>query len=669
VAETGVEIVGFQYPGGYLPYLGGMLAIYGQNGAGKSLLLESIESSLSGRLAGRTQPSAFDYMDRITSAAVVRARFSNLSAYYDREADEGTTERFRSALELADADVSNLRLPAGLAAAWAELHRELSDENVAVIAPAGSIESRWTAFAAISPESPKTVQWVSELEDHIATFANGDEAADPDAGYDKWYESTEEEWTLETYVTNLDGTIQSRGIFRFNGMTQPMFVSPFGTVITDDSADPEAAVARWIERALWEERRSEDRAGPEQVVERLATTGIGWTRRANDLLQRFLLDPPPLRLVLGDPLDWVSGSGPHWEAGPAVPINSLSDAEKRWSRIAIALAAPHDESVLLNSDSDDAGTFAIDEDSDLPAPILLLDEPERGLHRAAEAHLASGLLALTSTKRVRPIIATHSPSLLDAGQGQIVQIKKREAGGIGELTELTATEIEELKSFGLQPSSLLHLDRGYLLVEGLHDKQILEGWFAEELQSKRVAILAMHGATNLENVFNSEFLIERSDALLMPLLDDIAIEPLHDIWARAEAKVLDGRRSDAANIIFREIGKVPGGAKNYYGPLLIGAVRNGVSQRFFPLGMSKKDVLEYLPAGELVEGATSWGDLRKEWTRSPAAMADRSGKSYKKWLRGKGADLSPENLRLIAETTAPHPELKAIVAKISARLG
>lgn len=51
-------------------------------------------------------------------------------------------------------------------------------------------------------------------------------------------------------------------------------------------------------------------------------------------------------------------------------------------------------------------------------------------------------------------------------------------------------------------------------------------------------------------------------------------------------------------------------------------------------------------------------------------MADRSGKAYKNWLRRvKRADLSPENLRLVAETTGGAPrELKEIIASVNWRL-
>lgn len=256
----------------------------------------------------------------------------------------------------------------------------------------------------------------------------------------------------------------------------------------------------------------------------------------------------------------------------------------------------------------------------------------------------------------------------------MIHLEKNATGGIGKASWLGSREVQEAKAVGAGPSLLLEKDRGFLLVEGAHDQAILEGWFAEDLERLRVGVLAMHGTQNLINIFDSEFLVRRSNALLMPLLDDVALDPLFQVWAAAEAKLIDGRRNDAVRVISSGLDRVPGGGAKVYGSLLISSVVNGTSERFFPLGMSKKDVLEYLPVGDVVKDATSWDALWKEWSRSPAAVKARKdgqgvGKAYKTWLRqSKNADLSEENLRLVAETTQPHPELKAMIAKIGERL-
>lgn len=677
--ESDLEIVAFRYPEyGYLPYRGGLVVIYGQNGAGKSLLLESLESSLVGRMCGRTPANRLG-RDHLQSAVVARTRFTDLGEDYLDPSTLTGPELLRSALDKALAATEGegwekFRAP------WSRLVTALQSNDFAILAPMGVSEAHWIAFAALDPDSPVYDDWQAWVDADFRATSDGYADDELDA-FTYWsmssntYDSYSE---LEDLISGTDGSLLGdERPFRFNGYVRPVRQSPFGPVITESTISLESFVRDWVRAALtmqgeYEEDGSyvEQPCPVEHIKPRLLATADGWVRRANQLLQRFLLDAPTLRLAVGEPVDWVAGAQPRWVTAAGVPIETLSDAERRWSKIAIALATPDRHSILAGE-----ARFSIDPESVLPPPYLLLDEPERGLHRAAETHMAEGLLALATTGRIRPILATHSPSLLDAGQGQIFKITKQGHRGIGQIAELLPSEVAEIKNFGLRPSSLLSPDRGYLLVEGVHDKEILEGWFADDLKSMRVAVLAMHGTANLLNVFDSEFLINRTDALLMPLLDDVAVDPLLDLWAETEAKVEAGRRSEAFGLIMRGMSGTRSGAKNY-ASLLAGTITRGVSQRFFPLGMSKKDVLEYLPVGSLVEGASSWAELWNEWKRSPAAIASRpgagtgpgAGKSYKDWLRRRGADLSPENLRLIAETTGPHPELKAVVARVATRL-
>lgn len=664
---TGIEIVGFRHPGhGFLEYDGGTLVIYGQNGAGKSLLLESIESALTGRLVGRTEPNGDYHFNAITTALLVRGDLSRI--YVDDTVGDMRPADLQSAVALVtEEEVDALDLPEKVLAAWRGLLRAVTDKTHALLAPVGSVGPRWTLYPASAPDNPAADAWADVLQQHMLSFVEGER--DADEAYEAWSEATDEQFILESLISNLEGFACGGGIYRYNKAALPVSESPFPTVVTDESAEPDAMLTRCIRAIAPDREFTEDfRSATGEYLQRLTSLITLWTDRANEILGMFLLDPPVLRVAMGDVADWIAAEPPHWCASPGGRIANLSDAEKRWARLAIALSAPNEDALQFGA-MPDAETFPIDENSELPAPFVLLDEPERGLHRAAESHMAEGLLRLARSTRIRPILATHSPSLLDAGHGQVFHIEKNPRGGIGSLTELDREAIHELAAVGLQPSSLLHLDRGYLLVEGEHDKQILEGWFADDLRDLRVAVLAMRGTRNLWSIFDSEFLVERSDALLMPVLDDVALEPLYDLWAQAEAAVIEGRRSAATGIIKRGMARIPGSGKDVYEPMLTSAITRGVSQRFFPLGMSMKDVLEYLPVGELVDGASSWTELRREWSRSPASMKDRSGKAYKDWLRKvKGADLSPENLGAVAQATTPHPELKGLMAKVAHRL-
>ena len=611
-----------------IQYLGGSMILYGQNGVGKSYLLEAIASSLQGEVVGR----AF--------AGSVIPEEEGLLGVIARLADGVNPD-----------DIHLLQPPPG------HYPYDQVDEF------RQAVEASRAREATVLGDSEAGAA-VNELLDEFASlrhvFLVPVESADPVVG---------QGWRLHAVARGLG--LKARGIehapvggqyevrefaapndpeevtaYRYNGYKPYLYEGSvptqtvFGRVIDESRIDVSSVTRGWLK-----DRSSSRWIDGEQfasaTLDSLRALAAEWVDRANRLLRTFMADPPELSFGFGDPAAWLVGDVPGWTG-----IDGLSFAERRWAQVAIALTAEPDD-----------------------APYLIVDEPERGLHRTAEAYLADGLRDLAKDDRLRLIAATHSPEFIDTDFGQLIHLARTESTRWGMPKELVRDEVDELRSFGMQPTSLLGRDRGYLLVEGEHDKQIFEGYFAAELKDMRVEVLPMRGTRNLWTVFDSEFLIERTDALLMPLLDDIALEPLFDLWSKVEAKVADGRRSDAAGLIRREIGSVPGGAKDVYEPLLTGTITRGVSQRFFPLGMSKKDVLEYLPVDRLVDGASAWDGLREEWKRSPASMADRSGKAYKDWLRKvKRADLSPENLRLVAETTGPPAELKAIIAKIAQRL-
>ncbi len=81
--------------------------------------------------------------------------------------------------------------------------------------------------------------------------------------------------------------------------------------------------------------------------------------------------------------------------------------------------------------------------------------------------------------------------------------------------------------------------------------------------------------------------------------------------------------------------------------------------------LAKPDIVEYLPAGLLVPGATSWGHLVADWRKARASCDQRA---FKLWLREeRGADLSEPSLRKAAGTLDDLQDL-GIVASLVAGL-
>jgi len=618
-----------------IQYLGGSMILYGHNGVGKSYLLEAIASSLQGEIVGRAIPGSVIPEEEGFLGVIARlADGVNPEDISLLEAAPGQypydqVEQLRQAIEASRALYASIVEGSELVAAVGEVLDEFASLRHVFLAPLDTtLGPGWRLHAAARG---------------LGLRARGFDSL-PVGGDDLW-----------TFTSPED----PKGVtaYRFNGFKPHVLVEQegssqtvFGRVIDDSRVDVASMTREWLK----DQSSSRWLDGSEiegETLDSLRVLADEWAVRANQLLLTFMADPPEVSFRFGNPDAWLVGESPGW-----LGIDGLSFAEWRWAQVAIALTAEADDT-----------------------PYLIVDEPERGLHRTAEAYLAEGLRDLVSNGRVRLIAATHSPEFIDADFGQLIHLERTESSRWGSPKELTREDIDELRSFGLEPTALLGRDRGYLLVEGEHDKQILEGYFADDLRDLRVRVLVMRGARNIVNIFDSEFLVHATDAVLMPLLDDIAMEPLKDLWASAVAATIDGRRSNAVGVVKRGLDKIPGKGKDAYEPFLIGTITRGDDlQRFFPLGMSKKDVLEYLPVGEIVPGADSWATLWREWSSSPPAMAARSdkankgglGKAYKDWLRKvKRADLSSEHIRLVAETSGgPPPELKAIIAKVAERL-
>ncbi len=74
-----------------------------------------------------------------------------------------------------------------------------------------------------------------------------------------------------------------------------------------------------------------------------------------------------------------------------------------------------------------------------------------------------------------------------------------------------------------------------------------------------------------------------------------------------------------------------------------------------PLGLSKADILDYLPVTTFVADAESWGQIRQELAKSKGE--EPSGNDFKKWLKSsKKADLSDAAIQHAAESSDYIPE-------------
>ena len=120
-----------------------------------------------------------------------------------------------------------------------------------------------------------------------------------------------------------------------------------------------------------------------------------------------------------------------------------------------------------------------------------------------------------------------------------------------QVSELTAVNRSAMPELGLQPSDLLQRSRAFLLVEGLHDEIVLRELIGTELEKLHVVVLPLRGATQLPSVLDSRFLFDFSEAVIIPILDNISPGPMVAAWQEAVV-IAATKGTDAAGAHIRK---------------------------------------------------------------------------------------------------------------------
>lgn len=370
--------------------------------------------------------------------------------------------------------------------------------------------------------------------------------------------------------------------------------------------------------------------------------------QVNEMMTSVLLDPPVASVQFPPQIFRFSSPAARWtfrvRDATTVGLNQLSTAEQRWATLAINFAI---------SDSQRAAQF--EGSAPLRPIVLVIDEPEAALHRAAEARVADFLVSLTRDPRHVAFVATHSPELLDVPEASLTEISKQSDGiPTSRVRRLDLADRDALERLGLRPSDLLRWPRVFLLVEGEHDKQMIESYFGSRLRSARVELLPMRGAKQLASTIDSRVLFEYTDATVVALLDNMVAESVRDSWERAQlARMTDGVAA-AKQIVVDWFADNKSEESRYMSEWLTSALDAGLESRLIPYGLSAKDVIEYLPVSEMVSGAASWEELHHEH-QADKALQKGHPNEFKPWLKARKGIAVTEELIQSALDAAPEP--------------
>lgn len=375
-------------------------------------------------------------------------------------------------------------------------------------------------------------------------------------------------------------------------------------------------------------------------------------KEASALFQRIAAAAPPLTFKVGTPKDWFAGELPTWRAGD-VPLSDLASSWQRWARVSIDLATRQ----FLQNEAEEEGDHADwirerRENGLLVSPaVLIVDEPELGLHRSAVD--AVGELLRDFSQTGTAFAATHAPQLLNARGVEALHLQFDSATGksrlhVPQLADIHSDATMSLlaEELGVTRADLFQLVRVFVCVEGQHDLVVLANLLGGALSASFARLLPMDGAKKLNEALTVPMIFDYTDANVVVVLDnspDVEKDwnDLVDAHQRGDKK-----RSQS---IIRAINERPGGEAGWIAKFAQAAIDRGRLDRVTVFGLSRPDVICYLPPVALgLPPNRTWDELVSEWRKSSARPADIKG-----WLRSThGVRVSLATIERAAEDAA-----------------
>ncbi|MCL3836866.1 ATP-dependent nuclease [Aeromicrobium duanguangcaii] len=690
------RFLGFMFqkgPEANLVPLDALTVLYGLNGAGKTGVLESVQSIFSG--TGRGPSAARPWGNGGQPLALIQLahegserNMSWWSASRDevlRRHDFGPLDGERGFIEWVGAAL-DFNLGDQSVVPDNDRRQGLVDEwvrqRLVLIAPVGTSDPHWVSWPAIIEDS--STPWAKAQAELSEQHTD-----DPVGGIPSISGRVEGVYLDGRRIVGLcGGGLRPTEWGRLEGVAHHTFLPNIGLRLNPQMKDFGAETRdRLVFQAGffdYEEVEFNEKAQVLTLAEPLQQLRNQLEALANSNFAGVLRDAPSLRLSVGVQglyagVSWgvasdARSTGQFMVGESPRPLDQLSSAERRWAqwaiRDAIARVLP------VNADVPEAWVPGWGDDPevdwtiDYPMPIpslTIIDEPERALHRSAEAHMAS-FLRRTADREHRFLVATHSPELLDASESAVIQVS-RQVEGPPAMAVLSHADRDAMGELGLTASDLLRRQRGFLLVEGQHDMDVVDIVLGEELRRLRVEVLPLRGATQL-SAARSRFLFEYTDAHVIVMLDNLHTQRVIDGWADVRsARLRDGLDAARHELMTAfapsRFGK--GTEIRILTEFLSAALDSDDWHRVTPFGLSDGDVIEYLPVRELVPGKRSWAELRADFEYE-ITNGQTKARNFKAWLASRGAQISDEMVRQAARSLPEIPrDLQLLIKTLEAR--
>jgi energy-coupling factor transporter ATP-binding protein EcfA2 len=343
--------------------------------------------------------------------------------------------------------------------------------------------------------------------------------------------------------------------------------------------------------------------------------------QVNSLFAQLFEHPPLLRATIStnfsifhgqDPVSWSASTD---DAGTFFPVQSLGRAHQRYLNFAL-------ECVLEDRRESKFKMISgkIEKVKSQPT-FALIDEPELALHPAAQRYLAESIRFLAEYV----VTSTHSSEFIDAAQN--TTLVSQSEGKIELKPFLVDFDPEkrifEARRLGTTPGQLALLTRAVVFVEGPHDAAIIGAFLKEELQQHRVLIVPLMGTKDVAELVNTEFLVGATNCPIFLCLDNIDLDFVLGLSSKLKKAVSQEQQrlllAEANNsVVAQRHPEIRQMIRT-----LSAIATNGMLQRFTPFGFKQHDIVQMLPVELIKPGATTWEELEKNF------LVESGQKSFK----------------------------------------
>ena len=300
--------------------------------------------------------------------------------------------------------------------------------------------------------------------------------------------------------------------------------------------------------------------------------------------------------------------------------------------------------------------------------IYVFDEPEAHLHPLAQEQAASWI-----AERVRAgahvLLATHALPFLRLPLADVEYLKVTRSPEWQTTVERMGDDIlgavaESAEALGVPPVALIQLARAWLVVEGEHDRKIIEAFHGRELRGAGIRILPLRGAARAKASFLNLAALAPLGLPFFCLLDNTRAEAVKSGQINTDSMTEEERIAEQ---------------------LLRLRAEKGVGVEI--LGLPYPDIICALPIGAVrevarenkgkPEAASSWSALidQVEERRRGAKAGGEKAPDFKRLvldalgLVGLGVDRLVDEALLSCKDRSSEPsELSRLVAELVARV-